>query len=1024
MSGVRSGSAGRLPLVFAWLLSAAWGVRTASAQSLTEGSIEGDVMLADGVPVGSVVLTLTDQALGSSRVFEADLGGHFAIQLVPPGTYTLLAERGGYQPVRYRNVKVAGGERTVLKVQVVRRPPPITQVEEREASDQRLVPTVARVGEIETEHEVEWPNRRSDLAELNHNSSLATTPDEPRFGFTTASGGLPQGYSRLVVDGLPGTWMRHPGASNEPAGSPVFPTYLVGQAQLLSQVSDVEGYGASGLQVNAFTRRGAERFRFEPFLAVAGKAGVGSSQNPADSSLTSFWAGGRVSGALVPGKAQFAAGLHYEQVEYASARPWEPDSGSLGGTAVPLAATLDSVAHAHDSAVKVGRFTQPPVRSWHGGGGEARVDWQASPKYSVMTRLNLESWKETNSLVAQDPLNGSGTDLDARDFSGAAALEAKWENGTTDEFRLGYRHSQRDWSGDSLATTYLVGDGIGIGRSPLAPSSFKRNVWDITEAFGVRFGAGRRNVAKVGFQFSANDWSQDYLYGRGGIFLFGDLNQFANGTGSYFQASDSSGEASFKYTEVALFGQVAWRIGAGLSANAGLRWEEQKLPSSSLGKIRSDSVFQATFGLRNDVVPSDGKDIGPRAGIVWQGGADRSWLVSLAGGWFFGQLDPAVLSEVQLSDGQQVVQRGLGSMASWPTVAPGGLTSSRRFALFDPNHAYRNPRTTKFDFEARKQLHSDVTVTLNGGYHHTDYLLRRTDLNLAASASTTTDEGRDVYGTLVQEGGLLVVQPGSNRRVTAFDMVSGFSPTGFANYYEAGITVERRAPSGLTLGASYTLSRTRDNWLRSWTGDPADELSPFANQQPGKEWAEGRSDFDIPHRLTVYAEYHFGTRIPVTVGGRFRLRSGLPFTPGFRPGVDANGDGSGNNDPAFVNTSIPGIPGLIAQYPCLDGQQNQFAQRNSCRSDMVHALDLNLAVGLPVRSLGGRVEVTLDAFNLVASKTGLVDRALVLVDPQGTLTTNGQGQLVLPLIANPDFGKLMSLRTENRLVRIGFRLSY
>jgi Carboxypeptidase regulatory-like domain len=1017
----RGGSAGWRPLAFACLLIVA-GAGTATAQSLTEGSIEGAVTLADGVPVGSVTITLTDDALGSVRQFATDLSGHFTTELVAPGSYTLLAERGGYQPVRYHNVKVIGGERTVLRVNVVRRPPPITQVDEVEATGQEQVPYLPRPGQIETRHEVELPAPRSDLSEVGRNSPLASTPDQPRFGFTTASGGLPQSYSRLVVDGLPGTWMRHPGALNEASGSPVYPRYLIGQAQLLSQVGDVEGYGANGLEVSAFTRRGAERFRFEPYLALAGKAGVGSSQNPADSSQTSVWIGGSVSGALVPGKAQFVAGLHYEQVEIASADPWATDSGSLSGGPVALASTLESVAQ-NTYGTAVAAFTRPTVRSWKGGGGGTRVDWQLSRKYSVMARLNLAKWKEGNALIAEDPLNGSGNDLDASDFSGATALEANW-NSATNEFRLGYRHARRDWTGADLPTSPLVGDGIAIGRSPLAPGSFQRNAFDIADAFGVRFGHEHQHVAKVGFQFSADSWKQDYLYGSQGVFQFGDLDQFAGGTGSYFLASDSSSGASFKYTEFSIFAQVLWRLRPGLSLNGGVRWEEQKLPPTSKGDIRSDSLFQATFGLRNNESPSDGGNFGPHLGLLWEGGPDRSWIASLAGGWFYGQLDPAVFSEVQLSDGQQVVQRALGNVASWPTAPAAGLVSSRRFALFNPSGTYHNPRTTKLDLEIRKRLPKDLSVAFNAGYHHTDYLLRRTDLNLAGAPSATTTEGRAVYGTLVQQGGMLTVQPGSNRRVTAYDLVSGFSPTGFSNYYEAGISLERRLPSGLSLGAGYTYSHTRDNWLRSWSGDPADELSPFPADQPGHEWAEGRSDFDIPHRFVVFAEYRFGTRIPVTIGGRYRLRSGLPFTPGFRPGVDANGDGSGNNDPAFVDPSVSGVPGLIARFSCLDGQENQFAERNSCRSDMVHAFDLNLAVGLPVRSLGGRVMVTLDAFNLIASETGQVDRALVLVDPNGSITTGAGGQLVLPLIANPDFGKVMSRRTENRLVRLGFRLSY
>jgi hypothetical protein len=78
---------------------------------------------------------------------------------------------------------------------------------------------------------------------------------------------------------------------------------------------------------------------------------------------------------------------------------------------------------------------------------------------------------------------------------------------------------------------------------------------------------------------------------------------------------------------------------------------------------------------------------------------------------------------------------------------------------------------------------------------------------------------------------------------------------------------------------------------------------------------------------------------------------------------------------------------------------------------------------VPVGS-AGNVEITVDAFNVVATETGLVDRALMLIDPSGNLTTDSQGNVVLPLLANPHFGKLMIRRGEGRVIRIGLRLGY
>ena len=47
---------------------------------------------------------------------------------------------------------------------------------------------------------------------------------------------------------------------------------------------------------------------------------------------------------------------------------------------------------------------------------------------------------------------------------------------------------------------------------------------------------------------------------------------------------------------------------------------------------------------------------------------------------------------------------------------------------------------------------------------------------------------------------------------------------------------------------------------------------------------------------------------------------------------------------------------------------------------------------------------------------------LLLIDPSGSISTDAQGNVVLPLAANPHFGKLLIRRGEGRVVGSGFGL--
>jgi hypothetical protein len=340
------------------------------------------------------------------------------------------------------------------------------------------------------------------------------------------------------------------------------------------------------------------------------------------------------------------------------------------------------------------------------------------------------------------------------------------------------------------------------------------------------------------------------------------------------------------------------------------------------------------------------------------------------------------------------------------------------------NTTYKAPRAFKAGFGISRNFTGGIALHLSGSYHHTDYLLRRADRNLAPAPQGETQEGRPVYGRLVQQAGLVSPVPGSNRRFDGFDQVHVLSPTGYSDYAEFSALLERRVERGLSYGVSYTFSRTEDNVPGSRSPDPSDQLSPFPEGLEGGDWADGRSDFDVPHRAALSADYVTGGRTPLSVGARFRYRSGLPFTPGFQPGVDVNGDGAGSNDPAYLDAGLTGLASALSAAGC-GATTNAFAERNACREDGAYGLDLRFSVGLPLQTGGGsRLAVTLDAFNLLSSAMGIVDRALVLVDPAGTTLIDGAGNVTLPFVANPNFGNLLIRRNDLRTIRVGLRMEY
>ncbi|MFZ0201281.1 MAG: carboxypeptidase-like regulatory domain-containing protein, partial [Candidatus Sulfotelmatobacter sp.] len=66
-----------------------------SAQSPTTGQIAGVVKDPSGAVISSANVTLTSTA-GVQRTALSDAAGHYAFSLVPPGTYSLEAEKAGF----------------------------------------------------------------------------------------------------------------------------------------------------------------------------------------------------------------------------------------------------------------------------------------------------------------------------------------------------------------------------------------------------------------------------------------------------------------------------------------------------------------------------------------------------------------------------------------------------------------------------------------------------------------------------------------------------------------------------------------------------------------------------------------------------------------------------------------------------------------------------------------------------------------------------------------------------------------
>ncbi len=969
------------------------------AQSLTTGGLTATVLDERGMPLPGVSATL-EKGSTAFLVQSTDSRGVVVFSVVPPGRYSLLTEQLGYRPLRTTGLVIAGGGMAALSVRLVRGAPGNT-VDERSAS---LFQARSGVDRVVIGSELNTLDRRRDLTDVSRGFPEVDAPRDGRNGFAASANGRPGSESHLVIDGMDELLFRHPGIRTEPASAPLFARDAFDQVSLIGFGRDVEWPGATGAILTGSTRPGTGAASVLPWFAYSSaKLGGRKADNPADSTASSFEGGLRASGSIKGDTGSWSLRAEYRQLAEPSANPFEV---AVGGSdpSVAIRSAVQTLGHGD-----VASWLAPTVRTWKGGNALGRFDWRFGRSTSLAVRAGMASWSENNPLVGNELSNGAGGRLEANDLSLAAAVTTSGDDWIS-ETRLGVRSSHRDWTGSAVPYTGLVGDGLAIGGSATVPGLFKDTQLQLTEAATFTLGAHLvKGVVDISRRSVTNDWLP-YGVAR---FEFGDVASFAAGRGAFVQSTRTGTAPSVAVSYPSFALQDSWQATPRLQLIGGVRLDAQKFPKAL---ITPDVTWAAAAGLNNTLQPVGSGRLGPRGGMVWTADAAGTTVLRIDAGLVPVPLDLSALTEAIQNAGGVTVQRATGTL-TWPSTTAAATPVVRPTLTFF-NQGVKSPRAFKGDASLTHRLGQDVTLSLHAAYDHTDYLLRRADLNLIQTPVSTGSDFRPIYGTLEQYNALLTPAVGSNRRFRNVDMAYLLSSTGFADYTEVGAALERRMARGLTMNVSYTWSRTKDNLPGQLSNDVADQLSPFPTSTGLSSWDEGRSDFDVPSRFSGMMEYAAGA---ISLSGRYRYRSGLPFTPGFARGVDANGDGAVGNDPAPLLASITGMSGLVAQHSCLTAPASFFAVRNSCRDPAVQSLDLHLGVKLPI---GGSHPVSLlvDAFNVVSTDVGLFDHAAVLVDAAGSLTYNSAGQLVLPLVANDNFGKLLSRRGEPRAIRIGFRM--
>ena len=959
-----------------------------SAQSSSYAAVSGTVRDGLGGPLGQAIVTLTSMGGTVESETTTSGSGAFSLRLVPPGRYELRVEALGYRPLVARVLSLSGGDQRSLDLTLVVDPPPVEMVDTLAlpagAGGQNRAEGV-RLGEGGPLRSL--PYRWRDVGALVAFSSS--------FDASLGSQGLPSDHTLVLADGVPVYRAPHPVYREEPLPAPLFPLSTLGSVSVATDPGGVEWSGAPGGMVSLSSATSAATD-----LSLAGGYSGGPLWSSAelgvnDASPTSYDGSLRLSRTLEGGTT--LAGVADVLSHQTPMRGRVPESVAAGLT------TLDPSL--------LSELTEPGLETYSRYSGLFRATLRSGPTSGAFVRAGGGYSRRTfEGAGPVDVLDPRALDEESIDLSLAGGYVSSLGLRTTIELIGGFSGSFRDFHEHhlDLPPGYLTGSATALA-SPVA-SAGESSRTDIVLAPVLTLDRDG-GAWKVGATVRVSD----HLVGRSSPspeLVYGDPTALDAGEGLF--RSEVAPSVSFKTQEYGLLAQYEGELGSGFRIRVGGRFDLEVISADDL-TLNTD--WFSTTGLSNDSYPSSLAQAGFGGRLIWEPAGSPGTQLFLAGSMRHGDLDPRAIGEAVYRSTEAVSTVAVGSGAEWPAgTSPAGANALPTITLLGPDT--RAPRTIGMRVGLSQQLSPATTVFVEGATRRTDFLLRRRNLNLPLVPQAMGPDGRDVFGTLQQTGSLVTATGDDARRFPEFGPVWARDPDGWSEYRGVTVGVETSLTT-VDVHASYTYSETTDNWVGAAAGPDGYEFvhGGGASATAG-EWSEGTSDFDVPHRLVAGVVGRLG---PVEISGLYRYRSGRPFTPGFRLGVDANGDGSIRNDVPFVPDATD-LAAISGEWPCLTDQSGSFAARNSCRGSAEHSVNAGLRARLG--EVGGRVvHLDVDALNLVEFSGGLVDTALMLVDPTGTITVSPDGSTVtLPLLVNPQFGSVVYPASRGRMIRIGVRV--
>ena len=889
----------RKPVFSPWTLLIAIVLFATAAFSQTTASIKGTVTDSTGAAIANAKVTATG-TLGIDRTTQTNNSGEYEIPALPPGVYTVKAEKSGFQIVQAKNVPLQVSQNSVqnfsMKVATAH------EVVEVEASTPVIETTTVTVGQVinqRTVQDIPLNGRHFvDLALL-----IPGTVTPPQNGFLTAplrgqgsfafnTAGSREDTVNFMINGINLNDM----VQNQVTFQPTIAT--VAEFKVDNSTYSAEYGRNSGAIVNIATRSGTNQFHGEiydylrndffdarnAFNRTVDNAGNPLPINPFKRNQF----GGDVGGPLYRDTTFFYASYegmrHRQGLATASGVLSDAQRAQiLAGTNTLAQALLPFIPTAN------GALSSGTPAFFGSATAPVNIDQgtaDVSHNFSDADRLHgyyvyQADLRQESTALGLHTIPGFGdtreghrqvlTLNETHVFSSNMVNEARLganrilitfkPNNTTDPASIGVNLGPGAPLGLPLITITDLGLTFGSERN------FPQGRGDTTAVLGDTLSYIRGNHSiKFGTEF--RDFRNNNFNSDPGSLTFSTTANFINGTvNTAARTVAPAGNVANRLNVGALdfFVVDSYKFRPYLTFDLGLRYSWNMTPSDAQGRFVNFDPATVSLIQTSQPYKQNNKNFQPRLGFAWDVFHTGNTVLRAAYAY---QVDQPISG----------VASGLSSnppfalpivVSNQPFTALGGLFTGTPANIaplvLDPN--FTNANVQSWNLNVQQQVTKSTGIMV--GYFGTKGTHLEIDRNLNQFTVLGGGAATRPFQTLSASSPIL---PG----VGLANSLTLRSSDSNSSYNALWVTANKRMSNGLQFNASYTWSHSIDEASRNLNGIVVQDSTNIAGSR-------GSSDFDARHRLVMNAIYDLPFKGNRLVSGWslapiLSLQSGNPLT--------------------------------------------------------------------------------------------------------------------------------------------------